>query len=814
MKKKLLLGLFTVSTLLLLNNVYAYECQYSEGGIPCCKKYGKTKVPSGKVVEKTCDYLVSSSACTNENKQWSDCGTVEKEFTGGEGWSIEAEKRCSELEGTEFSDKTGKKLYKSCSVTKTRLGSGGNKTYIYTCKCAVKSLQASQCCHKQICPEGSVEKDGQCITTKTTEINTCLEYEKIEDPQTRVCPPVINWKTSSKFECFSKMESYSDGSDWNFCIYPDKTLLVDSKTDDSEYGLGDNDFCPVSCVEDFSANASSITPSVKAGSNFIFPESSNYLSGQRWCKTQKIDWNKFISQLNYANEQISKYYELWKIKERQETDLVKFVPSTRPDCDYYCDRGDALGNGYCCTGYETQKKEGSCTTVDGVERNCTYVTVCVSTIPETAHGYTWRYLGKYNNSDGMVRVDGKLNTANVSSWCDSTGSTIYTPVLSESAKTYERLYINWLNRAKAIKERMKNCYDWGDFSQEDKKKNFYNVNPKVNLTYKGANGNIYTYDGNLNVSTEITMTSDLYDCDANNPKLTLIVGYDSNNNKITKDFYDVRKCRNREVKANALSTVKLSDDVYRYVNKTNGQSFHANQLASFGNSKYFNYIDIGHGNLPVGFATKPGVYGYSTGLGELSLTYTNIGHLDANGESRIEKLMQEQANNDSISDYNKVYCDYKVTNGLVPSDPPKPTDSTGGITLIYRPIDLYEPFPNIDGKGRNTGANWCDSNNCSNTNNVVKKYILNNRNVVGDEVYNLEPMYSFKLTPAIINRIREYNKNNAYDYDSTGMKTGMVCDKGKGTRCISDYLTELIEMTEATGTCTQNRKDTFDTCRY
>lgn len=33
---------------------------------------------------------------------------------------------------------------------------------------------------------------------------------------------------------------------------------------------------------------------------------------------------------------------------------------------------------------------------------------------------------------------------------------------------------------------MKNCYDWGDFSQEDKKKNFYNVNPKVNLTYKGA----------------------------------------------------------------------------------------------------------------------------------------------------------------------------------------------------------------------------------------------------------------------------------------------------------------------------------------
>ena len=261
----------------------------------------------------------------------------------------------------------------------------------------------------------------------------------------------------------------------------------------------------------------------------------------------------------------------------------------------------------------------------------------------------------------------------------------------------------------------------------------------------------------------------------------------------------------------------MKDDAFRYVNKANGQSFHAKQLKSFGNSKYFNYIDVGYGNLPVGFATKPGVYGYSTGLGELSLTFSHIGHIDKNGNSKIEKVIEVEATKSGVSDYNKIYCDYKVTTGLVPSNPTgptKPTDSTGGITLIYRPIDLYEPFPNIDGKGRNTGANWCDSNNCSNTNNVVKKYILNNRNVVGDEVYNLEPMYSFKLTPAIINRIREYNKNNAYDYDSTGMKTGVVCDKGKGTRCISDYLTELIEMTEATGTCTQNRKDTFDTCRY
>lgn len=83
----------------------------------------------------------------------------------------------------------------------------------------------------------------------------------------------------------------------------------------------------------------------------------------------------------------------------------------------------------------------------------------------------------------------------------------------------------------------------------------------------------------------------------------------------------------REVQAFAYSKMSLKDDAFRYVNKANGQSFHANQLKSFGNSKYFNYIDVGYGNLPVGFATKPGVYGYSTGLGELSLTFHILGIL-------------------------------------------------------------------------------------------------------------------------------------------------------------------------------------------
>ena len=111
-------------------------------------------------------------------------------------------------------------------------------------------------------------------------------------------------------------------------------------------------------------------------------------------------------------------------------------------------------------------------------------------------------------------------------------------------------------------------------------------------------------------------------------------------------------------------------------------------------------------------------------------------------------------------------------------------DGDGCIIPVYRPIDLNDPFPDQDDKGRQTGVNWCasDSTGCSNTNTLVKKVITNNRGVTTNEVYKLTPLYTIRLTPSMISQIRDYNKDTTYgDYN-------LICDEGTGKHCISRYL--------------------------
>ena len=99
-----------------------------------------------------------------------------------------------------------------------------------------------------------------------------------------------------------------------------------------------------------------------------------------------------------------------------------------------------------------------------------------------------------------------------------------------------------------------------------------------------------------------------------------------------------------------------------------------------------------------------------------------------------------------------------------------------GIDAIYRTISLNNPFPNIDGKGRNTGSNWCYEGNCDVTNQTVQTYITNNRGVETDEIYKeLDPLYKITLTPSLIKKIRKYNDKNNYDDFTLKCKEGHQC---------------------------------------
>lgn len=125
-----------------------------------------------------------------------------------------------------------------------------------------------------------------------------------------------------------------------------------------------------------------------------------------------------------------------------------------------------------------------------------------------------------------------------------------------------------------------------------------------------------------------------------------------------------------------------------------------------------------------------------------------------------------------------------------------------GGDVIYRPIDLINPFPAQQGSGRQTGSNWCGYNlktnkiTCSNDpeqNSVVKTHITNNRGTANYSVYNKKTLYTVEIDANKIKEIRNYNKRNDYnDWKN------IECNSTTGI-CSSKFLRSNVNIT--TGEC-------------
>ncbi len=130
-----------------------------------------------------------------------------------------------------------------------------------------------------------------------------------------------------------------------------------------------------------------------------------------------------------------------------------------------------------------------------------------------------------------------------------------------------------------------------------------------------------------------------------------------------------------------------------------------------------------------------------------------------------------------------------------------------GIKVIYRPIDLTNPFPGQDANtnGRLTGANWGFYNTVTNTydrtsdNQTVRRVITNKSSTT----YSGDPLYSITLDTNKINSIRTYNNTHKYD-DFT-----LECQNGK--TCISTFLNR--SSLNVSGKCAGTTHSTFESCR-
>ena len=166
------------------------------------------------------------------------------------------------------------------------------------------------------------------------------------------------------------------------------------------------------------------------------------------------------------------------------------------------------------------------------------------------------------------------------------------------------------------------------------------------------------------------------------------------------------------------------------------------------------------------------------------------------------------------------YCPNDCQYGCCPSGEcaPMPTingepycPGPGGLDVIYRTIDLEDPFPGQNAENRETGANWCSYNirtqqfSCAYNNTTVKEYITRERNSVknGNKVYDENHvLYEVTLDSATIEKVRKYNDKNQYDdWDLKCLNNGKAC--------ISDFLKSEVK---TTGKCVNASKSNFYSC--
>ena len=198
---------------------------------------------------------------------------------------------------------------------------------------------------------------------------------------------------------------------------------------------------------------------------------------------------------------------------------------------------------------------------------------------------------------------------------------------------------------------------------------------------------------------------------------------------------------------------KLADNVYKYISKYSNRSFHTPGEAG----EFFETMRFS--NLPTHLSTLPGDYPFKIYTSTIDDTnkfykYFFSGNTFAGNRYNYNKTYNCKYNISCEQVFSKKDCD--AFKAACPDEYSKHGCTS---SLIFRSIPLTKAseghalaFLTQDGKKRDPGKNW---NNAS----VVDAIILNNRNVEGNEIYKLDPMYEITLTPELMNKIRKYNSS-------------------------------------------------------
>lgn len=611
---------------------------------------------------------------------------------------------------------------------------------------------------------------------------------------------------------------------WNKCVFTDvgnQYRINPHKTSapgaNSYYDPNlSSKYCEVYCIENVVGNLAANNPVVLAGSHFVWGFST--INTVRTCKVKSINWGSkttvgsFLYDLNQANQEVANALAQNQLKaENNGKTWTKGndVYATLPDSPKVC------------TFIEVSISEGSCSARgdgsfgayyhnDPNHANGEYAGCCTAWTGGGGGQGDYLYTPYTHDTDTSASVTITIpGFGSVTGTATTTQQTTTINKNTQSAPTHNPIsggnVDEAIGKVNSVLTEMDKCFNFNE--------NVLNVQTSGIISYT-SEGNMYNYTGNMKTDTQTVYSDNTCNTYTTVPALIGCAG-----TGCTTTTKSVKKCNTNMRTGNNITTLNLTGDVYRYILKgENGKtltSIHGSQLEGYKSGTLeTNWIDIGYANFPV-----PYNYSKTEYKGSLNIQYSKIGHINSGEQSTaIDRILESQT---GYGTYRGWSCDYTVKPDLIPEGGP----SKIGINVIYREIDLARPFPDIDASNRDTGANWCSEDSCAWNNHVSDTYILNNRGVVGKAVYDLDPMYTFIMTPSDIIKIRRYNDKNKYsEYRGSidGKTYDFKCVKGTGRGCRSEYLTELMSMLDTAnypGTCKNERGVTdidtkFNACRY
>lgn len=599
---------------------------------------------------------------------------------------------------------------------------------------------------------------------------------------------------------------------WNKCVFTDvgnQYRITPHKTSapgaNSYYDPNlSSKYCKVYCIENVVGNLAANNPVVLAGSHFVWGFST--INTVRTCKTNpEINWGNSTTVGSF-------YYDLKEANQAVVDALAQNKLKELNDSGYWQDTGQDQYAPDGCNAYWTAADIGfNHLNINSTNCNDIWFDESVQLFgcrewkcKEPTQGAHLCDVYEYKNSTSTatVSIGGYQSTKTHTDFTKcATSQPTGNPVSGGNVSAA-------ISKVNSVLTEMDKCFTFNE--------NVLKVQTSGIISYI-SEGDMYNYTGDMKTDTQT-----VYSDNTCNSKISVTALTNCSGSSCSSTSVKIKKCDTNMRTGNNITTLSLTGDVYRYVLKgENGKtltSIHKSQLEGYKSGTLeTNWIDIGYANFPV-----PYNYSKTEYKGSLNIIYSKIGHINSNEQSTaIDRILENQT---GYGTYTGWSCNYTVKPDLIP-DCPDDGPCPLGINVIYREIDLARPFPDIDASNRATGANWCSEDSCAWNNHVSNTYILNNRGVVGKEIYDLDPMYTFIMTPSDIIKIRKYNDKNKYsEYRGSidGKTYDFKCVKETGRGCRSEYLTELMSMLDTAnypGTCKSERGVTdidtkFNACRY